>query len=96
MDQNLIIGIIIGFVLFWIFTKFTKEPETFKAAPTELRPEEAQEQMKNLVEKLAADVKRAKEDRKSKEEIIKISNEFHDSMNEIQKSASAWKIRAEI
>jgi hypothetical protein len=97
MDRNLIIGIFIGFLFFWIFTKLTsKEAETFKAAPKDLEPGEANEQMKNLVEKLAADIKRAKDDRLPKEELVKISNNFYDSMNEIQKGAAAWKIKEEI
>ena len=95
MVPPFILGIIVGIVLFLIYNMFfTVRCEAFEGEPQEVQ-ENFQTKIKSIVEGMAVKLKEAKDEGKSKNDMIKISNEFFDSMNRIQKSFAAWKINTE-
>ena len=99
MSQDFLIGLVVGIVLFFLFTKvFGAQKSDFTPTPftgTDLNAVKAsyQSQLQQIASEMQTALRDGINARKTKDQLVAISNQYNDYTCALTKAYSEWNIR---
>ena len=101
MDRNsFLIGLLVGVVIYFLFTKLVRpQVSEYTIQPFEGMTDQAavkaslKNQVTAIVTEMTAALKTAKQENKTIDEQVAISNSYTDQLNQLNKSFTEWSLR---